>query len=626
MKFQRHNENIVDPARRKAILIGFGALTAGIIARLGYLQILNGKNFEIASLRNRMREILLPAPRGIIYDKNGEMLISNKIFYDLVIIPQYLQNQDKTLSIVADLFNIPHDYIQGKLDDSRDNPKFLPIKIKRNLSLHEIVLLESNKFFLPGINIDAEARRDYTGSESAHLFGYIAEITPKELEIFNVQNRAHLYQPGFTIGKSGIEKKCEIHLRGTEGKETRLVDAFGRLQTSDLNINIHQKPVRGNDVYLTIDRTLQEEAEKAFWNKNGAVCAMNPKTGAILAYLSNPNYKLSLYQDGLTSSDWQALRTNPLHPLLDKVTGGAYPPGSTFKAVTAFAALENNVVTPDRRFVCPGYFNIGSYQWKCWKHEGHGSVNLTEAIMLSCDVYFYNVSHLLGIDPITKWARLFGLGERSGLDLNMELKGVVPSQEWKLRTKKVPWQKGDTINAAFGQGYNNCTPLQILNLYSTIANGGNLYKPYLINKVLAIDDRIIFESQPTLIRNLNLNETHLSLVKKGLFDVVQAPRGTAKRARVTGFNVSGKTGTAQNASLKVTKDIDKANVDLLALDHAWFVGYAPSEDPEISVVVFSEYEGGGGGAFAAPIAQRLFEAYFRKKFPEKFPEQTIQGV
>lgn len=623
MKFQKHNENIIDPTRRKALLTGFGALTAGIIARLAYLQILNGKNFEIASLRNRMREILLPAPRGIIYDKDGEVLISNKIFYDLVIIPQYLQNPDKTLAIISNLFNIPYEYIQGKLNDSKDNPKFLPIKIKRNLSLHEIVLLESNKFFLPGINIDAEARRDYTGNESAHLFGYIAEITPKELEIFNAQNRSHPYQPNFTVGKSGIEKKCEIYLRGLEGRETRLVDAYGRLQSNTLNININQKPIRGNDVHLTIDRTLQAEAEKAFWNKNGAVCAMNPKTGAILAYLSNPNYKLSLYQDGLTPSDWQALRTNPLHPLLDKVTGGAYPPGSTFKVITAFAALESNIITAEKRFTCPGYFNIGSYQWKCWKHEGHGSVNLTEAIMLSCDVYFYNIAQLMGIDPITKWSRLFGLGERTGLDLNMELTGIVPSQEWKLRTKKVPWQKGDTINAAIGQGYNNCTPLQILNLFSTIANGGNLYKPYLIDKIVAIDGRVLLESQPTLIRNLNLNQTHLSLICKGLFDVVQSQNGTAKKARVNGFNVSGKTGTAQNASLKVTKDISKTNVDMLALDHAWFVGFSPSEDPEIAVVIFSEYEGGGGGAFAAPIAQKLFETFLRKKFPEKFSNQNL---
>ncbi len=621
-----HKDNIIDSKRRNLILLGFSGLTLGIIARLGYLQIINGKHFEVASFRNRMREVLIPAPRGMIYDQEGNTLITNHAYYDLTIIPQYLQKKDETVSILAKLFNISEESIFQKIEENKWSPKFLPITIKRNLSLHEVVLLESNKFFLPGVNIASESRRKYKGQESAHLFGYIAEVTAKELEVLNVRNQTHPYQPNFTVGKTGIEKKCEAFLRGNEGKEIRLVDAFGRLQARSVDSRYNVKAVRGNDVYLTIDKELQAVAAKAFKDKNGAVCAINPNTGAILVYHSSPNYDLAMYQDGLTTNDWQSLRSNPFHPLLDKVTGGAYPPGSVFKVIPALAALDQKIINPSTRFHCPGFYKIGSHIWKCWKHAGHGSMNLPEAIMQSCDVYFYNLANLLGIDPITKWSRLFGLGERTGLDLNTEVTGVVPSQEWKLQTKGVRWQQGDTINAGFGQGFNTCTPLQILNVFAALGNGGKLYKPYLIDKVVNPLNKIISQTEPSLIRNLNLNPHHLSIVRKGLHDVVESSRGTAKLARVKGFTVSGKTGTAQNSSLKMTKGFEKSELDFRLLDHAWFVGYTPSVNPEIAVVVFSEYEGGGGGRNSAPIAQQIFEAYHKKKHPEKFTQSHKSSI
>ena len=626
MKDHIRTDNIIDPTRRNFLLFGFSGITLGIVARLGYLQILNGKHFEVAAFRNRMREVLVPAPRGMIYDTDGRLLIRNKVFYDLAVIPQYLQDKNKSIEIISKLFNISEGSINRRFEDARSNPKFLPITLKRNLSLHEVVLLESKKFFLPGVNIVSESRREYHGNESAHLFGYVSEITAKELEVLNTRNRSHPYQPNFTVGKTGIEKKCESYLRGTEGKDIRFVDAFGRLQAKQQDSHLQIPPIRGNDIYLTLDQDLQRVAEKAFKEKNGAVCAINPQTGAILVYLSHPNYSLSLYQDGLTSNDWQTLRTNPYHPLLDKVTGGAYPPGSVFKVIPAFAGLAQKVISPQTRFVCPGYFRLGKHRWKCWKHSGHGSMNLTEALMQSCDVYFYNLAYQLGIDPITKWSRLFGLGERTGLDLNMELTGVVPSQEWKLQTQKVKWQQGDTINAGFGQGFNTCTPLQILNLFATIGNGGKLFRPYLVDKVVNSENKQIEKTEPFLIRDLRINPYHLSTVKKGLHDVVHAGMGTAKRARVPGFTVSGKTGTAQNSALKLTKGYKKSELDFRLLDHAWFVGYTPSENPEIAVIVFSEYEGGGGGKNSAPIAQPIFEAYYRKKYPEKFLKQKGLSV
>ncbi|KAB8040344.1 penicillin-binding protein 2 [Silvanigrella paludirubra] len=622
-------ESVSDPNRRNIIVSCFLGITAAITARLWYLQIIKGTDFSVASARNRVREITRPAPRGLIYDRYSRILLSNRLFFDLIVIPQYLQNRPKTLSIVSDLFHIPLAQIERKLLESQANPKFVPVRIKRNLSLHEVATLESNKFFLPGVDVDSAPRRDYLGNESAHLFGYLGEVTSKELDILNSQVTNYQYRVGSIIGKTGIERKYERYLRGGEGREALLVDALGRLQADsslDISLNLSRPAQRGNDVYLTIDSDLQNVATEAFRNKNGAVCAIDPNNGEILVYLSNPNYKLAMYQDGLTMEDWQNLRSNPFKPLLDKVTGGAYPPGSTFKIIVAIAALEEGIVTPDRKFNCPGYFVLGNGRWKCWKHTGHGPVNMSSALSLSCDVYFYNVGNLVGIDRIAKWGRLFGLGERTGLDLNMELPGISPSTEWKLRTKGLPWLSGDTINASIGQGFNLCTPIQILNAFAAVGNGGTLYKPHFLKKIIDSQGKTIFEEKQTEIRQIKMNPTNLAVIKKGLHDVVEASDGTAKKARVPGFTVSGKTGTAQTSALKFTKGINPEDVAFKALDHAWFAAYSPSENPEIAVVVFSEYEGGGGGANAAPIAQQIIEGYWRKKFPEKFAKPTKMAI
>lgn len=614
-------ESVSDPNRRNIIVSCFLGITAAITARLWYLQIIKGTDFSVASARNRVREITRPAPRGLVYDRFSRILLSNRLFFDLIVIPQYLQNRPKTLSIVSDLFHIPIQQIERKLLESQANPKFVPVRIKRNLSLHEVATLESNKFFLPGVDVDSAPRRDYLGNESAHLFGYLGEVTSKELDILNSQVTNYQYPVGSIIGKTGIERKYEKYLRGGEGREALLVDALGRLQADnslDISLNLSRPAQRGNDVYLTIDSDLQNVATEAFRNKNGAVCALDPNNGEILVYLSNPNYKLSMYQDGLTMEDWQNLRSNPFKPLLDKVTGGAYPPGSTFKIIVAIAALEEGIVTPERKFNCPGYFVLGNGRWKCWKHTGHGPVNMSSALQLSCDVYFYNVGNMVGIDRIAKWGKLFGLGERTGLDLNMELPGISPSTEWKLRTKGLPWLSGDTINASIGQGFNLCTPIQVLNAFAAVGNGGTLYKPHFLKKIVDSQGKVIFEEKQTEIRQIKLNPANLAIVKKGLFDVVQSNEGTAKRARVNGFTVSGKTGTAQTSALKFTKGVNQEDIAFNALDHAWFAAYSPSDTPEIAVVVFSEYDGGGGGANAAPIAQQIIEAYWRKKYPEKF--------
>jgi penicillin-binding protein 2 len=619
MDIRSKPETLVD-SKRVYIALGFFVLSFGfLLSRLWYLQILKGKDFGIASERNRAREITKPAPRGVIYDRHGELLLANRPFFDLVIIPQYLQNKSATLGIVSELFKIPVETIEKRLEEARGIPYFVPIRIKRNLALHEVALVESNKFFLPGVDVDTAPRRDYTRAESAHLFGYLGEVTPKELELLNASSRDYQYRVGSIIGKQGIEKKYENHLRGVEGKDFLQVDALGRLQSDNLlDFGLYQKQPgrRGYDLELTIDAEVQRAAMEAFRGKNGAVVAIASKTGEILAYVSNPNFELSMYQDGLTSEDWQSLQANPFKPLLDKVTGGAYPPGSTFKIITGLAALEEGVSNTQRTFTCNGVFTLGNGRWRCWKKEGHGVVNLRRALELSCDIYFYQVGNLLGVDKIAKWSKLFGLGEKSGIDLNMELPGIVPSTEWKLRSRGMPWASGDTINVSIGQGYNLMTPLQIVNMFSALGSGGYLYRPYLLRKVLDDKGTTVLDEKPQLIRKIEMKPFALAEVKAGLFDVVHSASGTGKKSRVEGFTVAGKTGTAQTAALRKAKE--QEDVAVQQRDHAWFAAYSPSEDPEIAVTVLSENDPGGGGSNAAPVAQKVIEAYWKKRFPEKF--------
>jgi len=615
-------ESLVDSKRVYIVLGGFLLLVLALTGRLWYLQILKGKDFAVASERNRVREVTRPAPRGLIYDGGGNQLLSNRPFFDLVIIPQYLQNKTETVKIVSDLFSIPVDQIERRLVEAQGIPHFVPVRIKRNLTLHEVALVESNKFFLPGVDVDTAPRRDYVQNESAHLFGYLGEVTAKELDSLNAASREYQYRLGSIIGKFGVEKKYEQYLRGVEGKDYLQVDAFGRLQSSsalDFGLNQKKQGRRGYDVYLTIDDEVQRAAIEAFRSKNGALVAIDPRNGAVLAYVSNPNFALSVYQDGLTSEDWQQLQNNPFKPLLDKVTGGAYPPGSTFKIITAIAALEENVVGPDRAFSCNGVFTLGNGRWRCWKKEGHGVVNLRRAMELSCDVYFYQVGNLLGVDRIAKWSRAFGLGEKTGLDLNMELPGIVPSTDWKMRNRAQTWQSGDTINVSIGQGYNLMTPIQIANLFAAMGNGGHVYRPFLLKKVVDEQGNIVAEEKPFERRRVQMRPENLALVKASLFDVVNSPTGTGKKSRVEGFTVSGKTGTAQTSALRKPKEQEEVAFQLR--DHAWFAAYSPSENPEIAIVALSENDGGGGGSNAAPIVQKVLEAYWRKKNPEKFPNK-----
>jgi penicillin-binding protein 2 len=616
MKPMIRRDNIVVESRFMAFSIGVLAISALLMFRLWYVQIFRGDYYAQVSQRNRIRKIEIPAPRGMIFDRNGKIVLGNRPFFDLVYVPQYVKDRELTLKILSRILHVPMQSLDRKLKQSSSGPKYLPVIIKRNLSLNEVSVIETNKMFLPGIDITVAPRRDYRSDISPHLTGYLAEIDENALNKLNAKNADNPYLPGDLIGKQGLERKLEKFMRGKRGYRFIQVDALGR-QTKQQELVDWELPtqpaVPGNDVELTIDLELQLATREAFKGKYGAVIAMNPNSGEILAMLSSPGFDPNMYQEGLSQEDWKALITNPFNPLYDKTTGGEYPPGSVYKAVVAIAALNEGIVTPESSFFCPGFYVLGDQRFHCWERHGHGYVSLKKALYRSCDVYFYEIGVQLGVDKLAEYANQLGLGRKLGVALNTEKPGLIPTSAWKLLTTRVPWTKGDTPNVAIGQGYDLVTPIQLANLYSTIANGGKVLRPYLVKRITNQVGSLIREQKPKTISEVgNIRPEVFSIVRNYLAEVVNHDDGTGKRAALKNIRVAGKTGSAQVVSLKKNNKFD--DVSMKWKEHALFAAFAPLENPEIAVAVVSENDAiGGGGAAAAPVAGKILETFFRLK-------------
>ncbi len=595
-----------------AIVVTLG----GLLFRLWYIQIYQGDYYREVSERNRVRKIEIPAPRGIIYDRRGEVVLGNSPFYDLVYIPQYIQDRDTSFKILSRLLHVPPHRFETRLEMAQGQPKFLPITLKRNLSQHEVSIIEANKIFLPGIEVRVAPRRDYGPNLPAHLIGYLKEIDPEGLEKMNQSAGDNPYLIGDLVGKQGIEQRWEGYLRGKRGYRLIQVDAFGR-QTQGFEENGWQFPsvpaIPGSDLELTIDKELQRVTQDAFNGKNGSVVVLNPKNGEILSAVSEPGYDPKAMQNGLSPEDWRRLQEDPFKPFLDKTTGGEFPPGSVYKAVVALAALEEGIVDPNKTFFCPGHFTLGNRLFYCHERHGHGTVNMLKALMKSCDVYFYQVGVELGVDRIAKYAKALGLGQILGVGLNMERPGLIPTSAWKLLVHRFPWAAGDTPNVSIGQGYNLMTPIQMANLYATIANGGKVWKPFVVNRVTNHVGETIYEHQPDLIHQVTeIKPETFQIVRNALTAVVMDPQGTGKNAQVPGVTVAGKTGSVQVVSLK--KNRNQGDVSMSWKEHAMFAAFSPAEDAEIAVAIVSQNDSvGGGGRSAAPIAGKIIAAYWRLK-------------
>ncbi|MBN2654652.1 MAG: penicillin-binding protein 2 [Nitrospirae bacterium] len=558
--------------------------------RIWHLQIINGDKYRLMSENNRLRIIKTPAPRGIIFDRNNIPLVKNIPVFSVSINPENISLIDR--GALAEILAISVDEINDKFD-KKDNSSFVPIKLKQGLGFVEVSKIEARKSDFPGLFVETEIGREYIyGKTGGHVIGYLGKITPDQIKNPELKN----FPPDALIGQWGIEALYDSSLRGTPGERIIEVDAIGR----ELRLVQHRQAVKGNDIILSIDINIQHAVEESFGEKAGSLVAVKPSTGEILALESLPSFDPNLFASGVMSADWRALIEDKKKPMLNRALQSQYPPGSTFKIITAIAALEEKVITPEAKVYCSGGISFGKWTFGCWKKGGHGSVNLHKALVESCDVYFYEVGKRLGIDRIHKYATSLGLGQPTGVSLYpiKERSGLIPSTIWKKEKRKQQWYLGETYNASIGQGYVTTTPVQMAVMLASVLNGGNVYTPTFIK-----------DATPNLVRSFKISDATSRLVKEALSGVVNEAGGTARSAHSSITIIGGKTGTAQVVS-KGKEAGGRFN------DHAWFVAFAPVENPEIAMTVFVEH-GGHGGATAAPIAKKAIEAYFKKPKTEQ---------
>ncbi len=570
---------------------------------LWYLQVVRGSDLRQLSENNRIRIREMVADRGMLLDRNGHILAHNRPSFDVFLIPEDVRGNPEVLDKVGEMLHLAEDEMSERVKGLKRRPAFRPIKLKSDIDWNKLALLESNRIHLPGILVDVTPRRAYYyGSLASHLLGYIGEVDENELR----QMRDKAYRMGAMIGKYGVEYEWEAYLRGVDGGRQIEVDALGR----EIKPLRSVEPFPGNNVVLTIDFDLQRVAEDTFQDKNGALIAMDPKSGRILAMVSKPSFDPSIFARGISPKEWRELVEHPFHPLQNKVIQGQYPPGSVFKIVTAIAALETGAITPQTQVTCNGAFTHGNRDFRCWKEKGHGTLHLHRALVESCDVYFYQVGLKVGVDAIAHYASQLGLGRKTGIRLPYEKAGVVPSTSWKKKRFGVPWYSGETLSVAVGQGYLNTTPLQLATLISAIANGGKLFLPQVVERVEDIYGKTLKTYPPQEIGRADISEKTLQIIQEALMGAVNEPGCTGGAAALKPFKVAGKTGTAQ--VIRMAADFKKGDMNRMPLkfrDHAWFAAYAPFEDPQIAVAVLVEH-GGYGGAVAAPIAKRVIARYF----------------
>jgi penicillin-binding protein 2 len=602
-------------------------ITSLLMVRLWYVQIYRGDYYKRVAEENRFQEIEITAPRGIIYDRNGSVVLGNRPYFDMVMFPQYLRDKETTFAVMSKLLHTPASVFERRLRMVKGQPKYLPISLKRNLSLHEVSIIQNNKVFLQGIDVAVAPRRDYNPLTPSHMVGYLGEISRSELNRLNEDQETPIYRSGDLIGKQGLEARWEKYLRGKRGKRLVQVDAYGRQAdlTEKSEITLPRVPaIPGNDLILTIDLDLQSAARDAFKGKNGAVVVMDPRNGEVLAMLSEPGYDPNIYQGVLSQEKYRSLVNNPFKPFLDKTTGGMFMPGSVYKAVVALAGLEEGIINPNTTFTCPGHYTMNGETFHCHERRGHGVVNLRRAMMKSCDVFFYNVGVELGVDRIAKYAADLGLGEKTGFQLNFELPGLIPTIAWKKKFYNASWSPGETPSVSIGQGAVQMTPMQMANLYSTLGNGGNIWKPFLVKRVINHVGESILVHDPELKRKVDrISPASLKLVREALTAVVMDPEGTGKAAAVPDVTVAGKTGSVQVVSL--SKNQTKLDVSMKWREHAMFAAFSPAENPEISVAIISEHDKvGGGGKSAAPVAGKIIAAYWDLKNKRAATKEAVK--
>jgi len=606
LRNQAFEQASVEVLRKRLIKLPFlvVAVFVVLLLRLWFLQIFQGPSYRVQSENNRIRIQDVAPFRGMLFDRNGELLVDNRPSFDAYVIPEEMADREELIRTLHALIGLDSKGLEEKLGRESQKYAFRPVLIKKNLSRDELAVVEGNLFDLPGVMIEIKPQRHYLYNElAAHLIGYLGEINETQLTSGNYPDN----KQGDLIGQAGVERVWQKNLNGVRGGEQVEVDAAGRR----LSVVSKRPPVAGQNLGLTIDKKLQLTAEKCLKDKRGSIVALNPMSGEILALASNPAYDPNLFLEGLNRAEWARLATGKDHPLQNRAVAGQYAPGSTFKIVMALAGLEEGL-DPRQEVFCDGKFPFGERTFRCWRKQGHGRVALHRAIVESCDVYFYNLGKRLGVDKIHHYARMCGLGVVSGYELGFEKEGLIPSSQWKLKRFGVPWQPGETISTSIGQSFVLVTPLQMARLISAFFNGGYLYQPKVV-KWVGKDDKQVYQFTPEVNGRLKAKEQNIALIRSALIGVVNEPGGTGSKARLkTGPIVAGKTGTAQVVALGKEKPVQKGEDPPPDFnDHAWFVAIASADKPELAVAVLVE-NGGHGGSAAGPMARELFETFYGK--------------
>jgi len=582
-------------------------LLGGLVGRLVYLQVVSHEHFTTLSRDNRVKVVPVPPTRGQIYDRNGLLLAGNRPAYSLEITPEQVKDLDATLAQLAQVVDISEDDLERFHKLRRRQRRFESIPVRLQLTAEEAAAFAVERHRFPGVDIAARLIRHYPlGAEAAHVLGYVGRISRADLERIDQSQYA-----GTThIGKLGIEKTYEEQLHGRVGLERVEVNALGRT----VRVLESQPPIPGRDLRLNLDLRLQEAALEAFGDRSGALVAMDPRDGSVLAMVSKPGFDPNLFVEGISVKAYQALQHDIDKPLYNRALRGQYPPGSTVKPFIGLGGLETGVTGARSVTYCPGYYQLPNHEHKYrdWKKTGHGPMNLDASITQSCDVYFYQLAHEMGVDRLSTFLAQFGFGEPTGVDLTGELPGLLPSREWKRARKRQPWYPGETLIMGIGQGYFLTTPMQLAAATAAFANGGAFHSPRvgaeLLDKETGLHEAMMADSRSIPIKDAGNWKT----VSEAMLHVVEGARGTARIIRSDAYHIAGKTGTAQVFSVAQEEEYDEATVAERLRDHALFIGYAPAEAPRIAVAVVVE-NGGHGGSVAAPIVKRIMDIYLQEQ-------------
>ncbi len=575
-----------------------------LVLRLGELQLLEHTHFTTKSLDNRVRVEPIPPTRGLIYDRNGILLAQNLPVYSLEITPEQVKDLEKTITQLGEVIDITEGNIKRFEHLRKQQRRFDSIPIRIDLTEEEIARFAVNRHRFPGVEIKAKLLRTYPlGKETAHVLGYVGRINEQELKDLDTSN----YSGTSHVGKTGVEKFYEKHLHGKVGTRRVEVNALGRT----LRILDSQPPKPGVNLYLSLDVKLQEEAINAMGEENGSIVAIDPTDGSILALVSNPSFDPNLFVNGISNRDYQALQNSPDKPLFNRALRGRYPPGSTTKPLIGLAGLELDRTTKSREEVCRGYYQLPDHEHKYrdWKKWGHGPMNVRNAIIESCDVYFYDLANKLGIDRLHDYLSSFGFGEEPGVDISGAISGLLPSREWKLRTKGEQWFTGETLIVGIGQGYFLATPLELAGSTATLAARGKRYVPRILRAIQTSSTKQPVAVLPTKLQKMPIKDIHnWDHIINAMTDVIDSSRGTANIIHTDEYKIAGKTGTAQVFSIKQDETYDEEKVEKKLRDHALFIAFAPAKNPKIAVAVIVE-NGGHGSSVAAPIARRIMDLY-----------------